>query len=260
MTETVKVEKIKKTFVLSNKQRKINKSKDKYKVAVKDVSFETYPGEIFGLLGPNGAGKTTTLRIISTLIKADEGKVTILDHDIKDDIFVKRNICFLTNELKLEDQMTPNYAFHYFARFYGLTEEEIIKRKEILFNRFDITKFSEVKIGDLSTGMKQKVSIVVSLVNDPSIIIFDEPTNGLDVITAKLVTDYLEELKKQGKTIIISTHIMSLVEKLCDRVGIIIDGRMLVCDTLENIKKLSPKNDLEDVFFNLYVANKEGEE
>lgn len=260
MNVTVKVENLKKTFVISAKQRKINKTKDKYKVAVKDVSFETYPGEIFGLLGPNGAGKTTTLRIISTLIKPDNGKVEVLGNDIKNDIVVKKNICFLTNELKLEDQMTPNYAFNYFARFYGLTNEEIIKRKEELFTRFDITKFSEIKIGDLSTGMKQKVSIVVSLVHNPDIIIFDEPTNGLDVITAKLVTDYLEELKKEGKTIIISTHIMSLVDKLCDRVGIIIDGKMLVCDTLENVKKLSPKNDLEDVFFNLYLNNKEGEE
>lgn len=260
MNVTVKVENLKKTFVISAKQRKINKTKDKYKVAVKDVSFETYPGEIFGLLGPNGAGKTTTLRIISTLIKPDSGKVEVLGNDIKNDIVVKKNICFLTNELKLEDQMTPNYAFNYFAKFYGLTNEEIIKRKEELFTRFDITKFSEIKIGDLSTGMKQKVSIVVSLVHNPDIIIFDEPTNGLDVITAKLVTDYLEELKKEGKTIIISTHIMSLVDKLCDRVGIIIDGKMLVCDTLENVKKLSPKNDLEDVFFNLYLNNKEGEE
>lgn len=260
MNVTVKVENLKKTFVISAKQRKINKTKDKYKLAVKDVSFETYPGEIFGLLGPNGAGKTTTLRIISTLIKPDSGKVEVLGNDIKNDIVVKKNICFLTNELKLEDQMTPNYAFNYFAKFYGLTNEEIIKRKEELFTRFDITKFSEIKIGDLSTGMKQKVSIVVSLVHNPDIIIFDEPTNGLDVITAKLVTDYLEELKKEGKTIIISTHIMSLVDKLCDRVGIIIDGKMLVCDTLENVKKLSPKNDLEDVFFNLYLNNKEGEE
>lgn len=260
MKETVKVEHLKKTFTISAKQRKINKTKEKYKTAVKDVSFETYPGEIFGLLGPNGAGKTTTLRIIATLIKADEGKVTILDNDIKNEVKIKQNIGFLTNELKLEDQMTPNYAFNYFAKFYNLSDEEIKKRKEMLFNKFEITKFSEVKIGDLSTGMKQKVSIVVSLVHDPSIIIFDEPTNGLDVITAKLVTDFLEELKKEGKTIIISTHIMSLVEKLCDRVGIIIDGKMTVCDTLENVKKLSETNNLEDVFFNLYVQNKEGEE
>ena len=128
-----------------------------------------------------------------------------------------------------------------------------------LFNKFGIDKFAEVKISDLSTGMKQKTSIVVSLVNNPDIIIFDEPTNGLDILTARQVTDYLLELKEQGKTIIISTHIMSLVDKICDRVGIIIDGKMIVCDTIENVKKLSPNNDLEEVFFNLYKEIKGGE-
>lgn len=257
--ETVVVEHLKKTFTLSAKQRKINKTKEKKKIAVKDVSFVTYPGEIFGLLGPNGAGKTTTLRCISTLIKPDEGKINILGYDSKEEVNIKKTMGFLTNELKLEDQMTPNYAFNYFAKFYDMSDEEIENRKKMLFERFDITKFSEVKIGDLSTGMKQKVSIVVSLAHDPKIIIFDEPTNGLDVITAKLVTDYLEELKKEGKTIIISTHIMSLAQKLCDRVGIIIDGKMILCDTLENIQNLSETKDLEEVFFDLYVKNKEGE-
>ena len=107
--------------------------------------------------------------------------------------------------------------------------------------------------------MKQKTSIVVSLVNDPDIIIFDEPTNGLDVLTAKLVTDYLLELKKAGKSIIISTHIMNLVEKICDRVGIIINGRMIACDTVENICNLSPNHDLEEVFFKLYQEEMKGE-
>lgn len=130
-------------------------------------------------------------------------------------------------------------------------------RRESLFNRFDINDFAETKIGDLSTGMKQKVSIAISLVHDPDIIIFDEPTNGLDVLTAKVVTDYLYALKEQGKTVIISTHIMSLVEKICDRVGIIIDGRVKVCDTIENVKKLSPTNDLEFVFFQLYERSQQ---
>ena len=148
--------------------------------------------------------------------------------------------------------MTPTYAFNYYARFYDLPDEVIKERREKLFKIFGIEKFAEVKISDLSTGMKQKTSIVVSLVNDPDIIIFDEPTNGLDVLTAKLVTDYLLELKKAGKSIIISTHIMNLVEKICDRVGIIINGRMIACDTVENICNLSPNHDLEEVFFKLY--------
>ena len=259
MNYTVKVENLKKTFTLSRKQMRIDKTTINKKVAVNDISFMTYPGEIFGLLGPNGAGKTTTLRCISTLIKPDSGNITVNGYDISDEINVKRNLCFLTNELKLEEQMTPTYAFNYYARFYQLSDEVINKRRIELFNKFGIDKFAEVKISDLSTGMKQKTSIVVSLVNNPDIIIFDEPTNGLDILTARQVTDYLLELKEQGKTIIISTHIMSLVDKICDRVGIIIDGKMIVCDTIENVKKLSPNNDLEDVFFNLYKEIKGGE-
>ena len=115
-----------------------------------------------------------------------------------------------------------------------MVDENISKvRKEELFNKFGINDYKEIKIADLSTGMKQKVSLVISLVHDPDIIIFDEPTNGLDVITAKTVTDFLVELKKVGKTVILSTHIFSLVEKLCDRVGIIINGKMILCDKLD---------------------------
>ena len=259
MNYTVKVENLLKTFTLSRKQMRIDKTTINKKVAVNDISFMTYPGEIFGLLGPNGAGKTTTLRCISTLIKPDSGSITVNGYDRSDEINVKRNLCFLTNELKLEEQMTPTYAFNYYARFYQLSDEVINKRRTELFNKFGIDKFAEVKISDLSTGMKQKTSIVVSLVNNPDIIIFDEPTNGLDILTARQVTDYLLELKLQGKTIIISTHIMSLVDKICDRVGIVIDGRMIVCDTIENVKKLSPNNDLEEVFFDLYKKIKGGE-
>lgn len=252
MKESIIVLHLRKTFILSKKQMRIEHAKENKRVAVNDISFTTYQGEIFGLLGPNGAGKTTTLRCISTLIKPDSGTITVNGFDVKDDIKVKKSICFLTNELKLEEQMTPTYAFNYYARFYDLPDEVIKERREKLFKIFGIEKFAEVKISDLSTGMKQKTSIVVSLVNDPDIIIFDEPTNGLDVLTAKLVTDYLLELKKAGKSIIISTHIMNLVEKICDRVGIIINGKMIACDTVENICNLSPNHDLEEVFFILY--------
>ncbi|MCK9537332.1 MAG: ATP-binding cassette domain-containing protein, partial [Bacilli bacterium] len=125
-------------------------------------------------------------------------------------------------------------------------------RKQELFQKFGIDKFSEVKIGELSSGMKQKVSIVISLVHNPDIIIFDEPTNGLDVLTAKTVTDYLIDLKNEGKTIIISTHIMNLVEKICDRVGIIIEGRLVLCDKVSNILEGQPGADIEKIFFDLY--------
>ncbi len=250
MEVLLEVKDLKKTFKLTKRQQKLNCSKEKYKVAVNGLSFNAYKGEIYGLLGPNGAGKTTTLRIISTLIKSDEGDAYINGISVKNNPGeVRKMIGFLTSELKLEDFFTPNYLFDYFATLHKMTKEEIEKRKTELFERFGIEKFKEVKICDLSTGMKQKVSIVISIIHNPDIIIFDEPTNGLDVITAKTVTDFLFELKKEGKTVILSTHIFSLVEKLCDRVGIIIEGRMIKDDLLSNLTK---DKSLEDVFFEIY--------
>ncbi len=250
--KTLEVKNLKKTFNLSKKQQKLNDTKEKQKIAVNDLSFTAYPGEIFGLLGPNGAGKTTCLRTISTLIKPDEGDVLVGGSSVTtESIDVRGKIGFLTSELKLEDHFTPNYLFTYFSRLHGIEEELIEGNKIKLFERFGIDEFMEVKVGDLSTGMKQKVSIAISLVHDPDFIIFDEPTNGLDVLTARVVTDYLIELKDQGKTVILSTHILSVVEKLCDRVGIIINGKMKLCDTLDNIKQSHKSNDLEEVFFDL---------
>ena len=246
----LEVKNIVKTFKISRKQQKLDKSDKKEKVAVNDLSFTAYPGEIFGLLGPNGAGKTTTLRVISTLIKPDEGDCIVGGTSVKTDSFeVRKKIGFLTSELKLEDHFTPNYLFTYFGTLHGIDEEVIDERKEILFSRFGIDKFKEVKVGDLSTGMKQKTSIAISLVHDPEFIIFDEPTNGLDVLTARSVTDYLIELRDAGKTVILSTHILSVVEKLCDRVGIIINGKMKVSDRLTNV--LKDDKTLEDLFFDL---------
>ncbi|MGI6710539.1 MAG: ABC transporter ATP-binding protein [Bacilli bacterium] len=257
MKEVLKVEGVTKTFKLSKKQQKIEKTNEKVKVAVNDLSFVAYENEIFGLLGPNGAGKTTTLRMISTLIKPDSGDIYVNGRSVvKEPSKARGELGFLTSELKLEDFFTPNYLFDFFSKLHNVDENARNERKERLFKKFGIDEFAEVKIGELSSGMKQKISLVISMVHDPKIIIFDEPTNGLDVLTAKTVTDFLVDLKKQGKTIILSTHIFSLAEKLCDRVGIIFDGKMVVCDTLV---KITEKENLEDLFFTLY-KRKAGEE
>ena len=250
MEEILKVQGLKKTFKLSAKQQKIEKTNEKVKTAVDNLEFTAYKGEVFGLLGPNGAGKTTTLRMLATLIKPDSGDA-ILDGAsvVKEPEEVRSKIGFLTSELKLEEFFTPNYLFDFFSELHGVPEAEKNARKEAMFSRFGIDKFAEVKVGNLSTGMKQKVSLVVSLVHDPDVIIFDEPTNGLDVLTARVVTDFLLDLKAQGKTIIVSTHIFSLIEKICDRVGIIINGHMVVC---EELKKLTQDMNLEDKFFHIY--------
>jgi len=258
MEAKVIVQSISKKFTLSKKQQKIEKTTDKVKVAVNELSFEAFEGEIFGLLGPNGAGKTTTLRCISTLIKPDSGDIIVDGHSaVKEENEVRKSIGFLTSDLKLEEFFTPDYLFDYFARLHGLSEEAIISRKKELFDKFGINKFAEVKIGELSSGMRQKVQIAIAILHDPSVIIFDEPTNGLDVLTARVVTDYLLELKKAGKTILISTHIFSLVEKICDRVGIIMNGKLKLCLPLAEIA--NSEEDLETRFFEM-VAEENGEE
>ena len=248
--EIVRAVDLKKTFTLSRKQRKIEKTADSKKVAVDGLSFSARKGEIYGLLGPNGAGKTTTLRMISTLIRPDAGDAFVCGHSIvKEPQKVRDKIGFMTGELKLEGFFTPDYLFDFFGAMHGVDKSVLQTRKKTLFERFGIDEFAGVRVKDLSTGMMQKVSLVVSIVHDPEVVIFDEPTNGLDILTAKVVTDFLMELKAMNKSILLSTHIFSLVEKLCDRVGVIIDGRMALEGTLDSVcGGLS----LEDKFFALY--------
>ena len=257
MEEILVVNNLVKKFNITKKQQRIDKTTEKVKIAVNDLSFKAYKGEIYGLLGPNGAGKTTTLRMLATLIKPNSGDAIVDGKSIiSEPDEVRNKIGFMTSELKLEDFFTPNYLFDYFGELHNIDKEVVQERKKRLFEKFGIDKFAEVKVGDLSTGMKQKASLVISIVHDPNIIIFDEPTNGLDVITAKSVTDFLIEMRNEGKTILLSTHIFSLVEKLCDRVGIIIDGKMVAEGNLADLTK---EKSIEELFFEIYKDVK-GEE
>lgn len=253
MEKIIVASNVTKRFKLSKKQQKINQTNKSVITAVNNLSFSVNKGRIYGLLGSNGAGKTTMLRMISTLIKPNEGEIKVLGYDVvKDAMIVRDEIAFLTSELRLEDFFTPSYLFTFYSRLHDVDEDLIEERKKYLFNIFEIGSFSEVKVGDLSTGMKQKVSLAISLAHMPEVIIFDEPTNGLDVLTAKVVTNFLLDLKEEGKTIILSTHIFSLVEDLCDDVGIIVDGKMVLEGTLEEVTK---EKRLEDVFFDVYKEN-----
>ena len=252
--EVVRAENLRKTFTLSRKQQRLEHTSFTRKVAVDGLSFSAYRGEIYGLLGPNGAGKTTTLRILSTLIAPDSGDALVCGHSVlREPQKVRDVIGFMTSELKLEGFFTPSYLFDFFGAMHGVEKSVLAKRKGELFERFGIDRFAEVKVRDLSTGMLQKVSLVVAIVHDPAVIIFDEPTNGLDVVTAKVVIDFLAELKSMGKSILLSTHIFSLVEKLCDRVGIIIDGKMAADGKLADV---CGEKSLEDAFFDLYKCVK----
>lgn len=250
----MRAENLKKTFQLSAKQRKTQKTAERTKTAVDELSFTVKKGEIYGLLGPNGAGKTTTLRMLATLIKPDSGDAFVNGRSVtKEADKVRNEIGFLTSELKPDEFFTPSYLFDFYSELHGMNEARRSERKSLLFSRFGVDQFAETKIADLSTGMKQKVSIAISLVHDPDFIIFDEPTNGLDVLTAKTVTDFLLEQKERGKTVLLSTHIFSLVEKICDRAGIIIDGKMA---KEGSVKELTAEKSLEDAFFDLYAAVK----
>lgn len=248
----ISAERLYKSFQLSRKQQKLTGTNLRVIKAVDNLSLQVFSGQIYGLLGPNGAGKTTTLRILATLIKPEQGDAHIAGYSVKTQANkVRETIGFLTSDLKLEDFFTPNYLYDYFSALHGVDPEISKVRKAKLFSRFGIDEFAEVKVANLSTGMRQKVSLVIAIVHDPEIIIFDEPTNGLDVLTAKVVTDFLIDLKEAGKTIIVSTHIFSLVEKICTHVGIIIEGKLIAEGELAIIKDGLT---LEDRFFNLYEA------
>lgn len=245
-----------KVFTLSRKQRKENKTTDKYLTAVNDLSLDIRPGIIYGLLGPNGAGKTTTLRMIASLIRPKSGEILFNGEDIyKLDSKYRKEVGFLTSELKLDDFFTPDYTFTYMSRLYGIEENEIIENKKKLFKAFGVNEFKDVQIKNLSTGMKQKVSLAISLAHSPKIIIFDEPTNGLDIVASKDVENFLLGIKNENRIIVISTHIFSLAEKLCDEVGIIAKGKLIKEVTKEELKKSNTS--LEDLFFSIYEGGNE---
>lgn len=248
-----------KIYKLNRKQMKESRTTNPVKTAVNQLSLSATKGEIYGLLGPNGAGKTTTLRCISTIIKPTKGEIFVGGHEVqKEPEKVREKIGFLTGDIKLDPQFSADYMFDFFGKLHNIPEDRLKARKEELFTYFDMKDFSHKKIKELSTGMAQKAAIAVCLVHDPEIVIFDEPTNGLDVVTARSVTDYLKKLKEDGKLVVVSTHVMSEAEKLCDRIGVIIDGCKVAEGSLEQILHETGTDDLEDAFFELYRDIKGG--
>lgn len=222
------------------------------KTAVREVSFSIKDGEIFALLGPNGAGKTTTMRMLSTLLKPTAGSVFINDWDTRKDAKeIKKNSGFLTTEIRLDGQFTPNELAAFYGKLYGLDKRTLEENKRKLFDYFDITQIADRRYETFSTGMKQKTSIAICLIHDPKTIIFDEPTNGLDILTQKQVEDFLLSEKERGKTIVISTHILEVVEALADRVGVIIDGQSVAQGTMEDIIAEAEGKDLREAFIRL---------
>lgn len=228
---------LRKEFVLSKQQRKELNTTDKIAVAVDDVSFTCQPGRVYSLLGPNGAGKTTTLRMISTIFKPSSGSIKIAGIDaIAHPQEARKKMGFLTGSTGLYARLTPNEVLKYFADLYEIPNDEFEARKKHLYDLLDMNDFQGKRIGKLSTGMKQKVSICRTMIHDPEVVIFDEPTSGLDVITAENIIQLIRDCKEQGKTVIFSSHIMSEVDLLCDDLAIIHKGKMLFDGTMERFK------------------------
>ncbi len=223
------------------------------KLTVDNVSFSVDKGTIYGLLGPNGAGKTTLMQMIATLLKPTAGEIYINGYKApRDTLQIHKLIGFLTTEVKLDPISTPNKLYNFFAELYEIPKQYIKDKRQQDFDRFGITPFADKRIVDLSTGMKQKVSIAISLIHEPPLIIFDEPTNGLDILTSKLVTDYLLELKSQGRTILLSTHIFSLAESLCDEIGILVDGKLVLSGSAAELTEQTDSKNFEEAFFKIY--------
>ena len=252
--EILRAENLVKTFQISEKQRKALDIPERKKIAVNGISFTAHSGEVFGLLGPNGAGKTTTMRMLATLIKPDSGDVFYNDKSaVKNPTSIRSEFAFLTTDLKLDMKSTADEMFDFFAELYHIPSETAKKRKSELFENFGITSFADTKINKLSQGMRKKVSLIISVIHNPKFIIFDEPTNGLDIIAARDVRDFILEMKAEGKCVIISTHLFDLVERICDRAAIIIDGKIVKNDTLESIMN---GRSLEDAFYDIYTEVK----
>jgi len=217
--------------------------------AVDGIDFECRAGEIFGLLGANGAGKTTTLRILSTILKPTAGTATLMGHDVGEDpAAVRRNLGFYSATTALYPRLTARETLDFFARINGYPSENVGERVQSLVTRFGLGEYAGVLVDRLSQGMKQKVSIARTIAHDPPVLIFDEPTVGLDVLNAIELRQIIAELRLGGKTILFSTHIMSEAEKLCDRIAILHGGRIHACDTLANLRVATGQHYLEDIF------------
>ena len=223
--------------------------------AVDGVSFSCRPGEIYGLLGANGAGKTTTLRILATILTPSQGTAVVAGYDVtRDPQRVRSSVGFLSTATALYGRLSAQEMVEYFGRLHGLEEATLRRRIDEIFERLDMNDFRDRRCDKLSTGMKQKVSIARTLVHDPSVMIFDEPTVGLDIMASRTITAFIRECRDAGKTVVLSTHVMREVEKLCDHIGIIHDGKLLAEGTLSDLRARYAVQDLEDLFVKVVQA------
>jgi sodium transport system ATP-binding protein len=224
--------------------------------AVDHVSLVAYAGEVLGLLGPNGAGKTTTLRILCTVLRPTSGTARVAGYDtVTQADFVRESVGFLSANTGVYDRMTAYEFVRYYGQLHGLAADRLEARIDEIFSLLQMNHFRHTQGAKMSTGMKQKVSIARALIHDPPVLIFDEPTAGLDVLVQRAVLDAVAGLRSLGKCILFSTHIMREVEKLCDRVAIMDQGRILTVGTLPELYQRFGCDDLEAIFFSLVKSS-----
>ncbi len=224
--------------------------------AVDGITFTCRPHEVFGLLGPNGAGKTTTLRLLSTVLRPDGGEATVCGYDVvKYSSAVRKNIGFLSGDTGLYRRLTGREILRYFASLYGVKrsrfEEKLSEISEIL----ELKEFLDTKTDKLSTGQKQRISIARTVIHNPPVLILDEPTAGLDIIASRAIIEFISRARNNGNTILFSTHVMREAERLCDRIGIIHEGKIKAQGTIDEIKAQFDSNDLEEIFLKALSVN-----
>jgi sodium transport system ATP-binding protein len=223
--------------------------------AAENVSFRVAPGQIYGLLGANGAGKTTTLRLLATLLRPTSGSAVVGGFDVvREPEKVRAHVGFLAASTALYARLTAREMIAYFGRLNGMTDAAIKGRIQQLADELDMHEFLDRRCDKFSTGMKQKTSIARTLIHDPAVMIFDEPTLGLDVMTARAIVKFVRDCRARGKTVIYSTHVMSEVEKLCDVIGIIHDGRLLAEGSLADLRARHGEQDMEEIFVKIVQA------
>ena len=220
--------------------------------AVREASFIVPDGEVFGLLGPNGAGKTTLLRMLAGIVEPTEGACTICGYDVTSNPQdARRCVGFLSGNTKLYGRLTPAETLHYFGRLYGLSNATIKTRTAELREMLDMGDFMGRRCDSLSTGQLQRVSIARCIVHDPKVLILDEPTLGLDIMSSRTIFAFIRDARERGRAIIFSTHYMTEAELLCDRIALMHQGCILKIDTLQALKDATGENNLQDIFLSI---------
>jgi len=224
------------------------------KVAVNNVSFNVYSGEVFGFLGPNGAGKTTTIKMIVGLLQPTSGMVKVAGYDVQTQSMLAKASCgYVPDTPNLYAKLTGRELLRFVSDLYNLDRSQVAHRIDELLRMFDLTTAADDTIDSYSHGMQQKASLAAALMHDPKVLVLDEPTVGLDPKSARLIKDILRQLADRGAAVMLSTHILEIAERMCDRIGIINKGQLIAVGTMDELRTLDKTGEasLEDIFLSL---------